>query len=310
MSDAITYGSVCSGIEAATVAWDPLGFKPQWFSEIEKFPSALLEQRYPHVPNLGDMTEIKNDARFTTRPLDLLVGGTPCQAFSVGGFRKGLADPRGNLALEYLALADMARPRWVVWENVAGVLDSNGGRDFGSFLGALGKLGYGWSYRVLDSQYFGVAQRRRRVFVVGHLGTWAPAAGVLFDGAGAKGTSPPVPTLNPTGARFFMPGNRARDHEWPETLAARDYKDPQVVINEGTIRRLTPVEYERLQGFPDDYTRINWRGRGEDKCPNGPRYKALGNSMAVPVMRWIGERIKTTDAILKEQGHGRTALSA
>ena len=169
------YGSVCSGVEAASVAWHPLGWEPQWFSEIEKFPSAVLGHHYPNVPNLGDMTKFKewpND-----RPIDVLVGGTPCQSFSVAGLRKGLDDPRGNLMLTYLAIAERYRPRWLVWENVPGVLSSNKGRDFGTFLGALGKLGYGFAYRVLDAQYFGVAQRRKRVFVVGYLGDWPRSAG-------------------------------------------------------------------------------------------------------------------------------------
>ena len=174
----IRYGSVCSGIEAATAAWHQLGWQAQWFSEIENFPSAVLQHHYPDVPNYGDMTKFKewpND-----ESIDLLVGGTPCQSFSVAGLRKGLDDPRGNLMLTYLAIAERYRPRWVVWENVPGVLSSNGGRDFGTFLWALGELGYGFAYRTLDAQYFGVAQRRRRVFVVGYLGDWRRAAAVLF----------------------------------------------------------------------------------------------------------------------------------
>jgi DNA (cytosine-5)-methyltransferase 1 len=172
------YLSVCSGIEAATVAWHPLGWEPVAFSEIEPFPSAVLAHHYPQVPNLGDMTKHKE---WNLGTIDLLVGGTPCQSFSVAGLRKGLDDPRGNLMLTYLAIADRNRPTWLVWENVPGVLSSNGGKDFGTFLGGLGELGYGFAYRVLDAQYFGVAQRRRRVFVVGYLGDWRPAAAVLFE---------------------------------------------------------------------------------------------------------------------------------
>lgn len=172
------YLSVCSGIEAATVAWHDLGWTPVAFSEIEPFPSAVLAHHYPHVPNVGDMTKFKE---WNLEPIDLLVGGTPCQSFSVAGLRKGLHDPRGGLMLTFLEIAQRYRPRWVVWENVPGVLSSNGGRDFGAFLGALGELGYGWAYRVLDAQWFGVAQRRRRVFVVGCLGDQASAAAVLFE---------------------------------------------------------------------------------------------------------------------------------
>ena len=185
------YGSVCSGIEAASVAWEPLGWEAQWFSEIDQFPSDVLKHRYPAVPNLGDMTKLNSNETFINSTIDVLVGGTPCQSFSVAGLRKGLADPRGNLMLTFLSLADAKKPRWVIWENVPGVLSSNGGKDFGTFLGALGELGYGFAYRVLDAQYFGVAQRRRRVFVVGYLGDWRPAAAVLFESESLQRDSKP-----------------------------------------------------------------------------------------------------------------------
>ena len=186
--------SVCSGMEAASVAWEPLGWKAVGFSEIEPFPCTILKHRFPNTPNYGSLTEYQS---WPLEPgsIDLLVGGTPCQSFSVAGLRKGLADPRGNLALVFLGLVDRLQPKWVVWENVPGVLSSNGGRDFGSFLGALVKLGYGFAYRVLDAQYVGrcgmhsqgsgwdaVPQRRRRVFVVAcrGLGGWESAASVLL----------------------------------------------------------------------------------------------------------------------------------
>ena len=174
------YLSVCSGMEAASVAWHPLGFTPVGFSEIEPFPSAILKHRFPNTTNYGDLTQYK---QWPIEPgsVDLLVAGTPCQAFSVAGLRQGLADPRGNLCLTFLGLADKVKPKWILWENVPGVLSSNGGRDFASFLTALGQLGYGWAYRVLDAQYFGVPQRRRRVFVVACLGDWESAAKVLFE---------------------------------------------------------------------------------------------------------------------------------
>ena len=189
------YLSVCSGIEAATQAWHPLGWEPVAFSEIEPFPCKVLAHHYPAVPNLGDMTKFKEwpDAK-----IDVLVGGTPCQSFSVAGLRKGLDDPRGNLMLTYLAIADKYKPTWIVWENVPGVLSSNGGKDFGTFLGALGELGYGFAYRVLDAQFvrtdghpYAVPQRRRRVFVVGCLGDWGRAAAVLFDSESLRGNPPP-----------------------------------------------------------------------------------------------------------------------
>jgi DNA (cytosine-5)-methyltransferase 1 len=370
-----------------------MGWQAAGFSEIEKFPSEVLAHHYPTVTNFGDMTKYKewnlNDS------IGLLVGGTPCQSFSVAGLRKGLDDPRGNLALTYLGILDKFRPKWCVWENVPGVLSSGGGRDFGSFLGALGELGYGFAYRVLDAQNFGVAQRRRRVFVVGCLGDWRPAAEVLFEPdclrgdikKGRKEGQDPaafttssfgnygegVGTIRATGGdlgggseTLYVPntarcltkevevsptvaakwgtgggngpcvaiqGNLiGRDKGGPQGIGVSDsetmytltkadvhgvavsqkpiseyyahqYCQDRVYSTEGitpalncsqahkfrfdmAVRRLTPVECERLQGFPDNYTNI------KDKCPDGPRYKAMGNSMAVPVMRWIGERIK------------------
>lgn len=190
------YLSVCSGIEAATVAWHPLDWTPAAFSEIEPFPCKVLARHYPNTPNLGDMTKFKEWPDYDD--IDLLVGGTPCQSFSVAGLRKGLDDPRGNLMLTYLAIADRHKPKWIVWENVPGVLSSNGGRDFGTFLGAMEKLGYGFTYRVLDAQFvrtdgypYAVPQRRRRVFVVGCLGDWGRAAAVLFDSESLRGNPPP-----------------------------------------------------------------------------------------------------------------------
>jgi len=514
------YGSVCSGIEAATAAWHHMGWEAAFFSEIEKFPCAVLQHRYPDVPLHGDFTTIKENEYGT---IDLLVGGTPCQSFSIAGMRGGLDDDRGNLALEFCRLAQREKPRWIVWENVPGVLSSSGGRDFGSILGALEDIGYGLAYRVLDAQYFGVAQRRRRVFVVGYLGDWRPAAAVLFErhsmsghpapsrqarqevaGTAATGTgdsgclgrerpdlagpltagmhkgprgteavesghviastfnedgtartltarydgSPCVdrgpdvvgtlrahhpgtagvqsdtdhivvvdtsgggsqlewpaeiaPTLNAAfsdkqglenqhingGAGWFVPtvaypintqlglrgpdvSNTSRDgfgvgneadpaytlqanhshavaFDWKmgekaRSIAINEEQSPTlgtqadryaVLTSEpaigwseeltasvdlagtlqrggsggrhdgvmeptSTVRRLTPVECERLQGFPDNFTAIPWRKKGAEDCPDGPRYKALGNSMAVPVMRWIGERIQMIEDMKK-----------
>jgi DNA (cytosine-5)-methyltransferase 1 len=184
----IRYGSVCSGIEAVTVAWHDLGFIPAFFSEIEPAARAVLAHRWPGVPLHGDFTTIGGDEYGA---IDLLVGGTPCQSFSVAGLRGGLADDRGNLALAYLRLAQRKRPKWLVWENVPGVLSSDGGRDFGAILGGMVELGYGVAYRVLDAQHFGVPQRRRRVFAVGYLGDWRRAAAVLFERHSLQGHSPP-----------------------------------------------------------------------------------------------------------------------
>jgi DNA (cytosine-5)-methyltransferase 1 len=433
------YLSLCSGIEAATVAWHPLGWEAVAYSEIERFPSEVLAHHYPSTPNLGDMTKFKEWTNVSD--VDLLVGGTPCQSFSVAGLRKGLDDPRGNLMLTYLAIADKYRPRWLLWENVPGVLSSNGGKDFGVFLGALGELGYGFAYRILDAQYFGVAQRRRRVFVVGYLGDWRCAAAVLFERHSLQGHPAPsrekgktiAPAIS-TGAPFSRTGNdrveadamvttprwwdggdlaatittKSDDQRMPDKANAQLVMQPIVVdraaFNQGAnaqykfraehsetmdslvargphavlqpiavgtdlyngnitgdvaatmgtpgsssnasgptvmqpvgafkpgqsaqahsigyesemaptleagsggnnkpavhvgmaVRRLTPVECERLQGFGDNYTDIKSKGK---PTPDGPRYKALGNSMAVPVMAWIGQRIEQVEAICKQ----------
>ena len=487
------YLSVCSGIEAATQAWHPMGWQPVAFSEIDPFPCAVLKHHYPDVPNWGDMTKFQE---WPDADVDVLCGGTPCQSFSVAGLRKGLADPRGNLMLTFGAIAARYRPRWLVWENVPGVLSSNGGRDFGAFLGMLGQLGYGVAYRVLDAQHvrtrrfpFAVPQRRRRVFVVGYLGDWRRAAAVLFDRESLSGHPPPrreagqrasrgfecgpqgggftdlAPTLdarckdgpirNQLGAGVIgpaiSPALKARDSKGPSSdgdgdgapllavahalrgegfdasedgtgrgtpivpvayrtagdgavyeegnvtaplttgtdqsaqivaiqeAATRENPDagpdgvgvrqdgasytlearqvPQAVAFdmrgrdggaqlEGPhdtaniraasggssrsyvaaawqVRRLTPVECERLQAFPDNFTRIpsassgGWRDVDEHedieelralglpikqkgnkwrvKDPDGPRYKALGNSWAVNVAEWVSERMQIVD---------------
>lgn len=365
--------TVCSGIGAPECAAPWIDWR--WQSEIGAFPSAVLAHHYPHAVNLGDMTKFKE---WPNEPVDILVGGTPCQSFSVAGLRKGLDDPRGNLMLTYLAIADRYRPRWLVWENVPGVLSSNGGRDFGTFLGALGQLGYGFSYRVLDAQYFGVAQRRRRVFVVGYLGDWRHSAAVLFERESLSGHPAPsrekredvasyaassiggysegVGTLRANGGDLgggsenlvaktltrgvgqrydfetetlpvvFGAQNSASqgDGVSSEVVATLDKsKTPAVAFDPSqitsktnrsqpkpeqmhtlaatsvapvlfapSVRRLTPTECERLQGFPDGYTAITHRNK---PAADGPRYKALGNSMAVPVMRWILDRIRNIE---------------
>jgi len=372
------YGSVCSGIEAATSAWHQLGWRPSFFSEIDEFPRAVLSHHYPAVPLHGDFTTIEANQY---EPIRLLVGGTPCQSFSVAGLRGGLDDERGNLSLEFIRLAQRLAPDWIVWENVPGVLSSNGGRDFGAFLGALAHIGYGFAYRVLDAQYFGVAQRRRRVFVIGYRGDWRRAAAVLFEPESLCRDTPPsrekAKDIAPTvvaGPPFSRTGNervecdalvtaRMRgfgDYECDDTasaLKARDYKDATDLVAFGStmsepdahremvstvrsnappaisyglrnghtaangigiqqerthtleatgsshavasphmaVRRLTPIECERLQGFPDGFTNVPYRGKTE--APDSQRYKAIGNSMAVPVMRWIGERIQLVDQI-------------
>lgn len=447
----MNYASVCSGIEAPSAAWEPLGWKPQWFSEIEPFPCAVLAHHYPDVPNLGDMTKIHETETFRRSDIDLLIGGTPCQSFSLAGLRKGLDDPRGNLMLTFLSLIDRKRPRWVIWENVPGVLsswsdaeeDQDGGvwqtNDFDTFLSGLRQLGYGIAWRILDAQYYGVAQRRRRVFVVGYPGDWRPAAAVLFERYSLQGYPPPrrktgqdvAGTLASSAGRrcgkglddVLIPstgdvshclnaGGMGRQDFESETLIAsalttRPYSDNvskesnlisecygvdeecnatdnhfgpllrggqggtrQAVayrtagdggiyeegdrtapLTTGTdrcanivtvpdnvgvfmagqgakaggigystdvsptlkaadsglnrtpcihhgwrVRRLTPTECARLQGFPDNYLNIPYKGKGSP--PDGPVYKAYGNSIAVPVLHWIGKRIEQVESII------------
>jgi DNA (cytosine-5)-methyltransferase 1 len=281
------YGSVCSGIEAASVAWHPLGWQPHFFSEIEKFPCKVLQHHFPSVPNYGDMTKFKE---WPDVGIDLLVGGTPCQAFSVAGLRQGLADPRGNLALVYLGVVDKYRPRWVVWENVPGVLSSSGGRDFGAFLGALGELGYGWAYRVLDAQHFGVPQRRRRVFVVGHLGDWRRAAAVLFERENQELASEQSENKAES-VTAFTPSSFGQWRRGVGTVRANaGTPRTDLIVASQTVRRVIPIETERLQGFSDDWTLI-------PTASDSARYKAIGNSMAVPCMRWIGEGVAEVDKL-------------
>lgn len=380
-----TYGSICSGIEAASVAWDGIG-KPLWFAEIEPFPSAVLTYRFPEVPNLGDMTALPTKILNREIPApDVLVGGTPCQAFSVAGKRESLDDERGNLtlslihileAIDYVRQQDGQQPCVLVWENVPGVLSTKDNA-FGHLLAGLvqeheplqpprekwANAGYVHSartisWRVLDAQYFGVPQRRKRVFLVassrkrsvaqilieqksvsGHptssretgenttsvietgfaqyrqsdiTGTLEASGGVLGGGSETlviHGTQDPnisrdiAHCLGRNGGQenvlFEIKGAEAlRIAEQPisPTLKARmgtgGNNVPCVgIAHKGIVRKLTPIECERLQGFPDDWTKIPYRNKQLDQCPDSPRYKAIGNSMAVPVMRWIGQRL-------------------
>lgn len=514
-------------MEAATVAWHPLGWTPLAFSEIEPFPSALLKHKYPNIPNYGDLTKF-DEWPLPVGNVDLVVGGTPCQAWSVAGKRLGLDDPRGRVALAYAGLIEKHRPRWVVWENVPGVYSAGkpGGADFAAFVGALAKLGYHIAYRTLNAEYFGVPQRRRRCILVGYLGDWRPAAAVLFEseslcrdiekgrkarkgiaprpqgGAGpsdprgcwwdggqisqtldavlSKGQTMPdknrfpavlqpvcatgetthcltsshrgsedgtgrgtpivcatgstthaltassnkgatedgtgrgtpividraafnqgvnaqyaphigesetmdtliskgphavgvpfrkakrastdqddetwveadkantlntfdlgdtrtthavvhcsdvAPTVTSSGPPFSRTGNERTEAEalvvQPQPIAfqfgnlmRRAGSDPSTevfptvkcdtgdqsphVAMPMAVRRLTPEECEALQGFPKGYSKIPWKGKPADQCPDGPRYKACGNSMAVPVMAWVGQRIALVDKLISQ----------
>lgn len=372
-NQSIRYVSLCSGIEAASVAWKPLGWQPLAFAEIDPFCCALLRHYYPEVPNFGDITELsgKDIISSVGRP-DVLVAGTPCQSFSVAGKRLGLSDPRGNITIHFLRLTGEIRPEWIVWENVPGVLSIDGGETFRQILSALDEFGYGLGWRVLDAQYFGVPQRRRRVFLVGRLGDWRGPAEVLFEPESVRRHSAPrreaaeetaTPTgicaeIGPSGGRFteiaptvatactshgvrlsfdnetfvahtlrgrsFSAGEDGAGKGVPVLAVcvqegqsgAREYKvvgtvrsdapgsqtGGSIIRHDMAVRRMTPRECERLQGFPDDYTLIPYRG---GMAADGPRYRSIGNSMAVPVMRWIGERIQMVNDLYKQPANGK-----
>lgn len=317
------YLSLFSGIEAATVAWEQLGWQPVAFCEIDEFPCAVLSFRYPNVPNLGDITKIDwKEVKERHGTVDLIIGGSPCQSFSIAGGREGL-DGESRLMYEYIRAVQDIRPRWLLWENVPGVFSTDAGRAFGILLDALEKCGYVLAWRVLDAQFFGVAQRRRRVFLVGYLGdsVGIPAA-VLFDAESVSGNiksskekreeftraaekcaaenvaavvclqSDGTTSLNSNGAGYCLDGSAY-------TLNTVDHQSVICVSDDqahaSIIRRLTPTEYERLQGFHDGWTDISYKSK--EHPSDGVRYKALGNSMAVPVIRWLGERIQQVDDI-------------
>jgi len=444
------FATLCSGIGAPEQAWIDFPWTPAFCAEIEPFPCAVLAQRHPETRNMGNIVGLHPN-----ESIDLLIAGTPCQSFSVAGKRAGLDDARGVLVWEFLRIARELQPRWIVWENVPGVLSSGDRRDFGNIIGAMEQLGYGVCWRVLDAQYFGVPQRRRRVFAVGYFGDWRRAAAVLFDAESLRGDSPARGTKGQEvagtfGSRatagggfgtdfelgggvvagtlknnhggggfgsdpsetFIVPSVSAKwskgsggpagdecqnlithalradgfdasedetgrgtpivafaqnqrneirqldrasavagirrgdaknetllafsckDHgadvsELSPTLRARQHGDShangggqvavairtantkanghgiaedcahtldgaqgQAIAARSTVRRLTPRECERLQGFPDDYTLVNFRNK---PAADGPRYRVIGNSMAVPVIRWIGERIRMVE---------------
>lgn len=455
--NAIRYLSLFSGVEAATLAWKPLGWKPVAFAEFDAFPSAVLAHHYPEVPNLGDVTKIEG-SRYR-EAVDLIVGGSPCQGFSVAGKQLGLNDERSGLALAYVRLLEEIRPRWFVWENVPGVLSTNGGEDFRAFIEKITEIGYGVSWRILDAQYVrvpgferAVPQRRRRVFVVGYLGDWSRSAQVLLEPSSVSGNidsssqkgqsiatvtqtstggdvngarteptvvnqtldevspsilancgekcflgnqeafsgkyfvyekhnqeayrissdasnvmrssnpntgikkadiSPTLDTVDPspskaqggiaivtpphvfklrsgcegggkgylgqddmsftlacnndqylmTSETYALAGNMIgrSDKAGPqgkgyrkETAFTLNSTDVQGVA-QTRVRKLMPLECERLMGFPDNYTKVPFRGKSADECPDSPRYKACGNSMCVNVMRWIGMRIQAVE---------------
>lgn len=335
----MTFGSVCSGILGAELAFEPLGWEALWCSEIANFPCRVIAHQRKGLPNLGDFTAASPPA------VKLLVGGTPCQTFSCSGNRAGLGDPRGNLALQFAELAVRVAARWVVWENVPGVLSVNRGTDFRTVLRALVERGYYLAYRRLDAQFFGLAQRRARIILVGYLGDWRPPAAVLFERPGLPGDTPPQRKkgapfagrpgrsvanslgTNPTGGLdsqnliahtctsigprsldpdrssliAFDPSQITSTHNRSHpksggpapTLLSRG--GPITVSSRSGVRKLTPLEYERLQGFPDGWTDI-------PGASDTARYKAVGNAFPVPMLRWVGERICVVDQALRGGG--------
>ena len=407
----IKYLSICSGIESAGLGWHPLGYECIGLAEIDPFRSAVLQYHYPEIKNYEDFTKIQA-SDLPTRPV-LLVGGTPCATFSIAGLREGLGEDRGNLALEFVKLIERLQPTWVVWENVPGILSSNGGQDLGTFLGSLAELGYGFAYRVLNTEHVrtqrfpnALPQRRRRIFVIGHIGgDWKSPAKVLFDSAPVREDAPPrrrKREKNPKKPTYRSArSDQLIEDEVAGTIAARDYKsstdlvveknhsdteywrksgefgkakkDPVIMRDSQTgsngkpwndegvswsltahdrytvietstpdksprvykeevsptltamtggnrqpivfiekdvedkknsktrpprnnsIRGLTPIEYVRLQGFPDNYTQIPWNNKPKEECPVSRRYEACGRSMSINVMEWLGTRIQKVD---------------
>jgi DNA (cytosine-5)-methyltransferase 1 len=371
--------STFSGIEAASVAWEPLGFEAMGFSEVAEFPSAVLAHRFPKIKNYGNIEQFK-EWGLEPGSAQILIGGSPCQSYSTAGLRKGLEDPRGNLALTFAAFANHLRPDWILWENVPGVLSSNGGKDFATFLLSMEIGGFVGAWRVLNASGFGVPQKRRRVFALFHRGKDASIPfKILFErgsnlrnrpesereedetpsapsfdfdvetrtgvvafkvrgggvASGNKGGVIKPGSSGGTGALFndrfaytiatsqdqylatfpintFANHNR-RDKEnekrigmgigdenshqyaittsYQHAIAFTNPLSPDA-LKESCVRKMTPVEAERIQGFPDNFTRIPWKGKSEEDCPDVRRYHAIGNSMAVPVVRWIGKRIQ------------------
>ena len=403
------YLSLFSGIEAATQAWQPLGWECVGVSEIEPFPCAVLAHHYPDVPNLGDVTKITEQQIKDLGQIDLVVFGSPCQNLSVAGNRKGFDGEQSSLFYDSIRIIQYARKhcgaRFALWENVPGAFSSNKGADFAAVVEQMAGLSdvdvptNGWGkegaavgenglleWSVLDAQWFGLAQRRKRVFAIVDFGDWASRPPILLERESLRGDPAPSRETRESvaadvGASATKRGfdkqriGQYADNNVASTCAARDYKDAtdlvvepvaypintmtcqgrpsdngrmglglgdngdpcptitsahshavafalnndttpkfceelsmtlkiggqggsNAIVSTGSVvRRLTPKEAERLQGFPDNFTQIPYRNKSADDCPNGVRYKALGNSMAVNVMVWIGQKIQQAVAI-------------
>ena len=313
------YFSVCSGIEAASVAWKPLGWKLEGLCDFAPFPQELLKQRYPDTLIYSDITKLKLYESYKKTKFDLLVGGTPCQSFSVAGLGKGLDDERGQVAVEYGRILDEKQPRWFIWENVYGVLKNHKDalcKIISSFTGVdfqpdqLENQGvvqgekYSIAYRVFDSQYFGVPQRRKRIYIVGYRGTnWRAPFAVLFE----KGCFESVEEKNKSKrdeytenvlGQIKLAGTITKSYAQTLVDGFGKMSTSNYWIDKQGIRMFTEVELERLQGFPDNYTNIPVKNK---MASYSQRKGALGNSMTVNVMYWIGQRIEFVDKHLEKQ---------
>ena len=402
----MNYATVCSGAEAFGPAWHALGLRPVFHAEIEAHASAVLRYQYPTVPNYGDFTQIATpDGPQPTRPVQLLCGGTPCQTYSVAGLRQGLDSYKGGLTLEFVRLARRLDAQWLLWENVPGVLSSDGGRAFGTFLGTLAECGYGFAYRVLDLQHFGCPQRRKRVFLVAHSGgDWQSCAQVLFESESLRGNPAPsrqagqdvtgtpsrragggggigTPTAynvafcdangsrpdRPNGGMYVQQIDRHKtltagvpvetllvetvteyagnaegsaglpfltvsnigkmvNNQTPLltvtacfkqgagagagsigyqeniaptlTGASSGTQQSPALLHQSAVRRLVPIETERLMGWADDWTRygINVKGLTYELA-DGPRYRICGNGWGEPPVSWLAARILQVEAL-------------
>jgi len=335
----LTYASICSGIEAAHFAFEPLGFKPLWFSEVDPFCKALLAHYHPNTPNYGDMLQLT--AKITQGQIkapDILLAGTPCQSFSSMGKKKGLYDARGNLTLELVNILnalDLVRakenkpPIILLWENVKGVLNSDDNA-FGHFLAKLTNANQpltklsnnrkswassGWvlspkrqiAWRLLNAKYFGVPQSRPRLYLVANSAkSRTNPAKILFEQTDGNKHSQALPSRRQEVTTAFKQsansGNRkislydARgNRKIAKCLTAANNTSiitANFIIEDNGVRSLTPIEYERLQGLPDNYTQIEYKGKDKANCPHTLRIKALGNAWCVPVIKFLAARIK------------------
>lgn len=309
----MNYLSLFSGIEAVSVAAKSLNWQAVAFSEIADFPCEVLKYHYPSIQNLGDVKNINGEKYNGT--VDIIIGGSPCQNFSIAGNRKGLYGEHSSLAWEFIRILSEVQPKWFLWENVPGTLSTNNGEDFKQLLTELSKLGYGLAWRVLDAQYFGVPQRRRRIFLVGYFGDWRPPVAVLFERKSLSSN------FAKSGKKEYCSARTVPDcHKKANGIGDIQIYDIQqrsdvlrkcniiptltsrmgtggnnipLINNNKIIRKLTPFECERLQGFPDNYTDIPYKGKKHS--PLYKRYEAIGNSMAVPVIEWILKRITIVD---------------